>query len=377
MIYVGTFSKSLLPSLRVGYLVAPPSLRSALRSARQLTDGYGAPPPSSRSRGSSTTGCWPGTCAGAVEGVRRAARARRRRALAELGLERRPGGGRAAPVGLPRPRARCRGPGPAPAGRGGRAGHPRALHRRSAPAQRPGARLRSRGDGVDHAGHPSAGAGAGSLHARARGARRSATPAPRPRAPTAIPSVTSMCRPVSTSSPRVADERHGRAPPRSQVPARQQPERGGRADDVDQGERAGDHEQRALQPRSDDARCTASVVRRAGRHDQQGAARDRPGCRPSGQPHGQRAVAGQGGAEPGRPGEVGVHRAHREQHGDDGRGGPGPLAQAEHQQVRERRGARCRRRAPSRSRTRCRGRARRSRPTAMAVARGMSRAGSR
>lgn len=44
VIYVGTFSKSLLPSLRAGYLVAPESLRDALRAARQMTDGYGLLP---------------------------------------------------------------------------------------------------------------------------------------------------------------------------------------------------------------------------------------------------------------------------------------------------------------------------------------------
>lgn len=41
VLYVGTFSKSLIPSLRTGYLVTPPSLRDALLAARQLDDGYG------------------------------------------------------------------------------------------------------------------------------------------------------------------------------------------------------------------------------------------------------------------------------------------------------------------------------------------------
>lgn len=41
VVYVGTFSKSLLPTLRTGYLVAPPTLTDALLAAKQLTDGFG------------------------------------------------------------------------------------------------------------------------------------------------------------------------------------------------------------------------------------------------------------------------------------------------------------------------------------------------
>ncbi|MBQ1066484.1 PLP-dependent aminotransferase family protein, partial [Micromonospora sp. D75] len=41
VVYVGTFSKTLLPMLRLGFLVAPASLRPALLAARQLTDWHG------------------------------------------------------------------------------------------------------------------------------------------------------------------------------------------------------------------------------------------------------------------------------------------------------------------------------------------------
>jgi GntR family transcriptional regulator/MocR family aminotransferase len=41
VVYVGTFSKTLLPALRLGYAVAPPSLVPALRTARRLTDWHG------------------------------------------------------------------------------------------------------------------------------------------------------------------------------------------------------------------------------------------------------------------------------------------------------------------------------------------------
>lgn len=41
VIYVGSFSKVLLPTLRVGFLVAPASLQPALHTAKQLSDWHG------------------------------------------------------------------------------------------------------------------------------------------------------------------------------------------------------------------------------------------------------------------------------------------------------------------------------------------------
>jgi GntR family transcriptional regulator/MocR family aminotransferase len=41
VVYVGSFSKTMLPMLRVGFLVAPTSLRSALVTAKQLADWHG------------------------------------------------------------------------------------------------------------------------------------------------------------------------------------------------------------------------------------------------------------------------------------------------------------------------------------------------
>src|SRR6266545_6518955 len=45
VIYVGSFSKSLLPTLRLGFLVAPPSLGRPLRAAKCLSDWHTSLPP--------------------------------------------------------------------------------------------------------------------------------------------------------------------------------------------------------------------------------------------------------------------------------------------------------------------------------------------
>ncbi|WP_041840758.1 PLP-dependent aminotransferase family protein [Actinoplanes friuliensis] len=41
VLYVGTFSKSMVPGVRTGFVLAPAGLREALIAARQLGDGYG------------------------------------------------------------------------------------------------------------------------------------------------------------------------------------------------------------------------------------------------------------------------------------------------------------------------------------------------
>src|ERR1700704_7178382 len=40
VIYVGSFSKSALPSLRIGFLITPPSLTAAIHAAKYLSDWH-------------------------------------------------------------------------------------------------------------------------------------------------------------------------------------------------------------------------------------------------------------------------------------------------------------------------------------------------
>jgi len=44
VVYVGSFSKSMLPTLRVGFVVTPPSLRAAVQKAKQVSDWHTSMP---------------------------------------------------------------------------------------------------------------------------------------------------------------------------------------------------------------------------------------------------------------------------------------------------------------------------------------------
>ena len=64
VVYVGSFSKTMLPTLRLGFLVTPPSLRAALHKAKFVSDWHTSMPRRRRWRASSTRAGSPATCAG-------------------------------------------------------------------------------------------------------------------------------------------------------------------------------------------------------------------------------------------------------------------------------------------------------------------------
>ena len=63
VIYVGSFSKTLLPTLRLGFLVVPASLVAAVRRAKFLADWHTRCPPRPPWPTSSTRATSPATCA--------------------------------------------------------------------------------------------------------------------------------------------------------------------------------------------------------------------------------------------------------------------------------------------------------------------------
>jgi GntR family transcriptional regulator/MocR family aminotransferase len=62
VIYVGSFSKTMLPTLRLGFLIVPESLRLTTQSAKFLTDWHTAVPLQTPWRTSSTTDTSVDTC---------------------------------------------------------------------------------------------------------------------------------------------------------------------------------------------------------------------------------------------------------------------------------------------------------------------------
>jgi GntR family transcriptional regulator/MocR family aminotransferase len=83
VLYVGSFSKTLLPALRLGYVIAPPGLPAALARARQLADWNG---PSATERALARF-LDDGGFARHVRAARREYQARRDRLLAAIGRE--------------------------------------------------------------------------------------------------------------------------------------------------------------------------------------------------------------------------------------------------------------------------------------------------
>ena len=265
VLYLGSFSKSLVPGLRLGFLVAPAPLQEPLRAALQLSVGYAAVPEQAALARFVDDGLFARHLrrARAAYAEKRAlvleavhgplAPPRRARALPGRAARQHP------PARPGRRRHRRRGRGRR-AGRGGR-GAVVVLH--GGAAARPRHRLRrGRAESI----RP----GLRGWH----GARRATST---PSAPAPMSAGPSRAVPVSSSSPRVGDERHAGAAAYP-GPAREQPERGRGADDVHQGEGAGGHQQRA----SSDSPPTAITARWPAHRavTTRASARHRAGCEP-------------------------------------------------------------------------------------------------
>ena len=227
VLYVGTFSKSLLPALRIGFLVAARRCGTRCAAARSSPTGYGrraraggagpvhrrGPARPARAQGAAayaerhapvsrrSTGRWPASSCAVPAGLHVTAPAAR-----PVGRRRR---------GRDRARGRAR-----PGGRGPR----RPTRRRDAAGFVLG--LGAAGTGVDQPG----------LATRLRVLRRHADPR-QPPTPMSPGRAGGAGQRRAARAPRRTTRRR-RAAPRS---ARQQPERGGRAHHVDQREAAGRH----------------------------------------------------------------------------------------------------------------------------------------
>ena len=259
VLYLGTFSKSLVPGLRFGYLVAPEPLQDALRAALQLSVGYVDVPVQAALARFLEDGLFARHLRKA-----RAAYAERRDLVLEA-------------IHGPLSRAPRAGAVPGRAARHHAAARPvrrrhRAWSRRAAERGRGGRGALV----VRHGGTPRGivlGYGAADTASIRPGLARlaavlDATPST-PARPAPMSAGPSRWVPVSASSPSVATKPTP-APRRTQS-AREQPQRGRRAHHVDQREGAGRHQQRRVEREVAD-----------GDHRQRGQAAERD--------HGQRAA---------------------------------------------------------------------------------------
>jgi GntR family transcriptional regulator/MocR family aminotransferase len=72
VLYVGSFSKTMLATLRLGFVVVPEPLVEAVRAAKFVADWHTSLPTQAALAGSSTRATWPATSAGCVGSTRSA-----------------------------------------------------------------------------------------------------------------------------------------------------------------------------------------------------------------------------------------------------------------------------------------------------------------